>query len=600
MFLSGDDHKTGEIRLQEIRRQSVLGQFTASALAGNAVFGSVFYALPAVVAVSTVYSPISLIIATFVLFLWRPIMEELGSALPMSGAPYTYILNVSSKSFALIGATLLLLDYIATSMISAATAASYLVGEVKLPIPELGFAVLVLAVLTLISLLGVRESARIALFILTFHMGSMMVLVVSSLLHLGTTGSQQLRDNWNSRSPSSPSSIWQQVFYGICLGMLGLTGFECTPSYIGRIKEGHYPLVLRNLHLPAIALNGTIMVLVLANVPLETVLGGANVLSVLAQTTAGRWLRIWIVIDATVVLCGGVLTGILSACELLEQLAFHRILPEFFCLKLPITESPYVSVFSFVAFCGMLYASAGASLSMVSQMFSLVWLTVMSLFPLALLLLKLDRGRIARTPNTHVLIVFSSIVISILVFAGNIALNPATAGYFLVYFLSITTIFKATQNRIHLLRWVYWLCDEHPCLHSLMLIKIAKVKLIDLMLSLKSQPICILVKTSEFNQLVKMISYVRNSEETSCIKIVHFNDCERGIIPVLEAHAKILREDFPEFLIDLIIVDATFNPPGVMALSNRLNIPTPLMFMSCPGARFPFSIADFGTRIISL
>ncbi|KNZ72511.1 hypothetical protein J132_02938 [Termitomyces sp. J132] len=530
-------------------------------------------------------------------------MEELGSALPMSGAPYTYILNVSSKSFALIGATLLLLDYIATSMISAATAASYLVGEVKLPIPELGFAVLVLAVLTLISLLGVRESARIALFILTFHMGSMMVLVVSSLLHLGTTGSQQLRDNWNSRSPSSPSSIWQQVFYGICLGMLGLTGFECalnnfylifrriealegTPSYIGRIKEGHYPLVLRNLHLPAIALNGTIMVLVLANVPLETVLGGANVLSVLAQTTAGRWLRIWIVIDATVVLCGGVLTGILSACELLEQLAFHRILPEFFCLKLPITESPYVSVFSFVAFCGMLYASAGASLSMVSQMFSLVWLTVMSLFPLALLLLKLDRGRIARTPNTHVLIVFSSIVISILVFAGNIALNPATAGYFLVYFLSITTIFKATQNRIHLLRWVYWL---------------SKVKLIDLMLSLKSQPICILVKTSEvFNQLVKMISYVRNSEETSCIKIVHFNDCERGIIPVLEAHAKILREDFPEFLIDLVCYHATFNPPGVMALSNRLNIPTPLMFMSCPGARFPFSIADFGTRIISL
>ncbi|KAG6833271.1 hypothetical protein H0H87_009446 [Tephrocybe sp. NHM501043] len=52
--LSEDDRKAGETRLQEIRRQSVLGQFTASALAGNAVLGSVFYALPAVVAVSTV------------------------------------------------------------------------------------------------------------------------------------------------------------------------------------------------------------------------------------------------------------------------------------------------------------------------------------------------------------------------------------------------------------------------------------------------------------------------------------------------------------------------------------------------------------------
>ncbi|KAG5340073.1 hypothetical protein C0989_002872 [Termitomyces sp. Mn162] len=54
MTLTEDDRKEGESRLQEIRRQSVLGQFTASALAGNAVLGSVFYALPAVVVVSSV------------------------------------------------------------------------------------------------------------------------------------------------------------------------------------------------------------------------------------------------------------------------------------------------------------------------------------------------------------------------------------------------------------------------------------------------------------------------------------------------------------------------------------------------------------------
>lgn len=56
-----------------------------------------------------------------------------------------------------------------------------------------------------------------------------------------------------------------------------------TPSYVGRIKKGQLPLVLRNLHIPAIILNSLIMLLVLAVVPLETVLGGANVLSVLAQ-----------------------------------------------------------------------------------------------------------------------------------------------------------------------------------------------------------------------------------------------------------------------------------------------------------------------------
>lgn len=44
----------GEDDVQVARRAVSLGQFTASALAGNAVLGSVFYALPAVVLVSGV------------------------------------------------------------------------------------------------------------------------------------------------------------------------------------------------------------------------------------------------------------------------------------------------------------------------------------------------------------------------------------------------------------------------------------------------------------------------------------------------------------------------------------------------------------------
>ncbi|KAG6814928.1 hypothetical protein H0H93_011623, partial [Arthromyces matolae] len=207
-----DDRKAGDHGLQEIRRQSVLGQFTASALAGNAVLGSVFYALPAVVAVSSVYSPISFFIATLMLFLWRPIMEELGSALPMSGAPYTYMLNVSSKSFALLGAALLLLDYTSTSVVSAATAASYLAGEVKLPFKDYVVTILVLLVFTVVSLSGVKESARIALAVLSFHMGTMVVLSVVSCIHWGKNGSQQLTENWKTAASSSGSSIPRQIF----------------------------------------------------------------------------------------------------------------------------------------------------------------------------------------------------------------------------------------------------------------------------------------------------------------------------------------------------------------------------------------------------
>lgn len=64
----------------------------------------------------------------------------------------------------------------------------------------------------------------------------------------------------------------------------------------------------------------------------------------------------------------GHLLGIISACELLDQLAHHRVLPGFFLNELHMTKAPYVSILFFVFFCGVLYASASAELNVVSQM----------------------------------------------------------------------------------------------------------------------------------------------------------------------------------------------------------------------------------------
>ncbi|KAJ7431786.1 hypothetical protein FB451DRAFT_1066353 [Mycena latifolia] len=107
-----------------------------------------------------------------------------------------------------------------------------------------------------------------------------------------------------------------------------------------------------------------------------------------------------------------------------------------------------------------------------------------------------------------------------------------------------------------------------------------------------------------------MLLYVRENEETSCVKIVHFSDAEAGIPSELEANAKsassaflsvcLLDEAFPEITIDLIVVQGAFAPPQVVALAHRLRIPPALMLMSCPGPRFPHPVAEFGTRIIAL
>ena len=205
-------------------------------------------------------------VATLTLFLWRPIMVELGSALPISGAPYIYLwvifllkyrtgsvildrLNVSAKSVALVGAALLLLDFAATAVVSAATATSYLAGEVALPFPHYIGVLLVFVLFTVISLMGVRESARIASGVLAFHVGfcrslhesrqtnlwgyfqllTMLGLATASIVAWASTGNLQLRENWvaGQAGLSSAASILKQAFKGVCIGMLGLTGFEC-------------------------------------------------------------------------------------------------------------------------------------------------------------------------------------------------------------------------------------------------------------------------------------------------------------------------------------------------------------------------------------
>lgn len=105
-------------------------------------------------------------------------------------------------------------------------------------------------------------------------------------------------------------------------------GFECTPAYIEEIAPTAYGPALRNLLYGALLLNAPLMLFVYAILPETEILSGANVLSILAEKVGGRWLRIIILVDAILVLAGGVLTGIFTVCGLLERLARYVLGPQ--------------------------------------------------------------------------------------------------------------------------------------------------------------------------------------------------------------------------------------------------------------------------------
>ncbi|KAI6026044.1 amino acid permease-domain-containing protein [Pisolithus marmoratus] len=611
--LTPDDLSYGKDTWCNYQSQRVLGPFEASALAANDILGGVFYTLPSVFAMSGVYSPISLFVAGLSLFLWRPIMEELGSALPISGAPYTYLLNVSTKFVALVGAALLLLDFAATAVTSAATAMAYLAGEVAIPFPLYIGTLLVFVVFTIVSLAGLKESAKVASSILSFHLLTMIILIIGSVVNWASLGPSQLKANWVVSRAETPVGVLGRIFKGACVSMLGLTGFECAPAYAAKMRRGSYPSVLCNLHWSALVFNTAIALLVLALVPLDVESQG-NVLSMLAEKVAGRWLRIWVAVDAVVVLCAGVLTGVLGACELLCELSHDRVLPHIFRASLPFTGAPYISVLCFVGFSIAIYASTGANLTIISEMFSVAWLAVMMLFPVSLFLLRFSRPRLPRVSQCSLTIITGAVVVSVVVLAGNVSINPAIAGWFSLYFSILIISFSIANNKVAILRWVYWTYDQLPLLHEWKLIRGWGTGLITLMRRLKRQEVCILVNTDEINYLFNTVLYVRQNEETSHLKIVHF--CKGTTLPELEANAKsafrslfftpahistaVLDEAFPEITIDLVLVEEQFSPQNVAALAHQLKTPTSLMFMSCPGPSFPYSVAEFGTRIVSI
>lgn len=93
-----------------------LGEWKATAICGNDITSSCLY----VVALCSVYAgpfaPLALGLVALVLYLFRKIYSEVGTALPLNGGAYNALLNTTTKAKASVAACLTLLSYIATAV----------------------------------------------------------------------------------------------------------------------------------------------------------------------------------------------------------------------------------------------------------------------------------------------------------------------------------------------------------------------------------------------------------------------------------------------------------------------------------------------------
>ena len=172
---------------------------------------------------------ISLLVVAFVLFLFRKIYGEVVGAIPLNGGAYNVLLNASTKRLASFAATLTVLSYMATAVISSIEGMHYLHGI--FPAINVTIAtVVVLFAFTGLAILGIGESAFVAVIIFIFHLFSLSLLVIICIWFLATNGLDTFHINW--KMPIASGNILTALFLGFSAAMLGISGFESSANFV--------------------------------------------------------------------------------------------------------------------------------------------------------------------------------------------------------------------------------------------------------------------------------------------------------------------------------------------------------------------------------
>lgn len=524
----------------------VLGWARAASIAGNALTGSVFYSIPAVLSGCYIFTPLALLLAVLLLWPFRMIMCHLASILQCGDASsYTYLLNTVSKSYiALMAAAIILLDAIATGSVSAATASKYIYNQVDTGILSsststflqgAGIIIVLLAGMCLITLLGLKDSANISLLMISIHLLTMFALIIAGMVQWAKGGNAILIENWQETMKilSHGKGIARSIFDGTCIAFVGLTGFEMTPTYVQSVKKGQFKVALQSLHLATLVTEVPLALLVVVLIPMQSSLNSTNVLAVLAQVctssninSTSTWLKYLVVTDAVIVLMGGVLTGIQATCGLCQSLAYDGILASIFLSKMVKTKAFYASIALFFILCLIFCAVFQFDMATMSSVFSMTFLFVMLSFPISLMLIKWTRPRLLNPESTGpgLACIQFAIAVAITALVGNIALQPINLLKTALLALGIFFALWSLKSRVEIARFTMWMMHERwfKLKSSFQLKGASKIKgiVIKWMKMQRSKPIIFFTNTDQISHLVKAIRYIEEvsfKKNSSCL-----------------------------------------------------------------------------------
>jgi amino acid transporter len=352
-----------------------LGQLAATAICGNDITSSCLYVSALAIVAAGKLAPISLLMVAAVLFLFRKIYAEVVGALPLNGGAYNALLNTTSKRWASVAACLTVLSYMATAVISALEGMHY-VHNLWHDLNVLYGTLALLAFFMFLTIIGITESAIVAIVIFITHLATLSLLLIVGVCYVfgwSEAGTDTAKANFDAPLPvasfgapdeSAETTItaadgaagagagagagaaaaapgggnfWMALFFGFAVSMLGISGFESSSNFVEEQEDGVFPKTLRNMWIAVSFFNPLMALLALAVLSQVDIAEYQNALLAHMGLVAGGgkgsfWgetLSTLISIDAAMVLSGAVLTSFVGVTGLVHRMTLDRCLPQF-------------------------------------------------------------------------------------------------------------------------------------------------------------------------------------------------------------------------------------------------------------------------------
>jgi len=568
-----------------------LSQWLATGICGNDITSSCLYVAAIAAVYAGVLAPVVLLLVGFVLYLYKKVYTEVVEALPLNGGTYNCLLNCTSKFAAAMAACLTILSYIATAVISGKTAMEYL-HHIFPAFGVMEATIGILVIFAALTIVGITESAIVALAIFVFHMAVLVAFCLLGFVHFPVDFSV-----FKANLASLPGG--RDLFIAISLGfsaaLLGISGFESSANFVEEQDVGVFRKTLRNMLIAVVIFNPLTSIISLNLLPLAEIVGHKeHLLSQIALKTGGDTFRLIVVIDATAVLSGAVLTSFIGVTGLVRRMALDQCLPQFL-LKQNRRGTSHRIIIAFFLLCFSILLITRGSLLALAGVYTISFLGVMTLFGLGDILLRIRRRELKRTYRAGWTTILVAMAATSLGIVGNVIIDYHNLTYFLYYLIPTILLVILVYMRMPILRAVL------EVLNNLMTkLLVWRTMVIDRMVALTDQRVVLFTRGGQLDRLNAAFSYIVKNESSRSVVVFHlYNTPAQNQEEAIKESLKVMEQIFPMLKVQLVARQDRFGPEVIEAVSQEFGVPKNNIFIGAPEEKHHFSIQDLGgVRVI--